>query len=242
VRVRESARERWLEENPRFGRSDLDVFQVSYQQAAMLVLMARGCTQTPESLGVTPMLQHLEDSLNVIRQSLEDLESQYIAPEGCELHQYNVKRPSRPELRRRNIPEDLIPLHQREFWYAKLSSKEPLFRPQWEQHFNSKTGEWERNELVESLHVGREGNPRNAEAHKGVQRRNTLLRLRSLLTNAESLLREAATLSMNELPENLPPVMVQEQDGDIHVLSAGEFWDGANWGKTSEAVTRGNLA
>jgi hypothetical protein len=80
VRVREEARELWLEENPRFRRSDLDVFQVSYQQAAMLVLMARGCTQTPESLGVTPMLSHLEDSLNVIRQSLEDLESQYIDP------------------------------------------------------------------------------------------------------------------------------------------------------------------
>jgi hypothetical protein len=221
VRIRREARERWLEENPRFQPENMEVYHLSWQQAVMLMLMARGNPQTAESFGIAPLLEHLEESVTVIRQQLERLEGQYIAPEECELHRYNVKRPSRPALRRRNIPEDLIHLHQRTFCYNKLTSQTPTFRPNQERHYNSRTNNWEQTEAVRSLHTGRDDNPKNQEAQKGIARRNTLLKLRTMLDNAESLLREAATMCLEEIPEALPPVLNEAGQS----VSPADFWD-----------------
>lgn len=225
IRIREEARLRWLEENPHFRRQEMDLYRLNWQQAAMLMLMARGNPQTTESLGLTPVIDHLTESLNVVRQQMDTLEGQYIAPEGCEHHTYRVKRPSRPELRERGIPEDEIRQRQRVFEYHKLSSPSPMFRPNREEHFNTHTRQWERTESVNVLHLGISGNPKNLEAQKGIDRRNTLRRMRTLLENADALLREAATLALESFPEALPPIRLERQDGNEETLTADRFWE-----------------
>jgi len=98
-----------------------------------------------------------------------ELQADYIAPEGCEVHRYNVKRPAGT------------------YEYNKLASSQALFEPSWEV------------DAVKVIHLSRDGDPRDQAARSGIARRNQMLKVRTLLSNAGALLKEAQELLAEEL-------------------------------------------
>lgn len=195
-------------ERVQFREEELEVLRVSRRQAAAMMLYQRGCPQTPATLGMDALLDNLSETISVVHQQLAAQKRQYIAPPECEVHRYNVKRPSRSELRQQNIPEELIPQYQHEYWYNKLTSEQQVFQPSQRGHFNTRRNEWEETASVRSLHLGRDGDPRAQEGQAGIERRNALLKLRTAMQNSETLLREAVLTYQQECPEPLPiPVL-----------------------------------
>ncbi|MEW6499505.1 MAG: hypothetical protein AB1589_44635, partial [Cyanobacteriota bacterium] len=134
VRIREEGRER---------------IRINRGEAARMMLMQRGCSQTPESLGVTQLVSEIESTISAIKERLTDFDGHYIAVEGAEVHQYNVKRWGR--------------LYQ----YEKLSSREAIFEPV------------EQSQKVKVVHLGHSNDPRCSEAQVGIERRNRLTQSRS---------------------------------------------------------------
>lgn len=139
--------------------------RVSRSRAAVMMLMARGCPQTLESLGVVDLLASIEDRVEELRSQLASFSSDdYIAPEGCEVHCYNVKRSS-------GI-----------YWYNKLASKRAIFEPEAGQA------------KVKVIHLSHDDDPRNQEGRRGIERRNQLTQVETQLQLAEAALQRAAAL------------------------------------------------
>lgn len=114
---------------------------------------------------------YLRQLVEQLHEQLNNKEGQYIAPPGCEVHHYSVKRPSGV------------------YGYNKLTAREPIFEPSIEE------------QKVKVIHLSHDNDPRFLEAQLGIERRNRLMRVRTLLTTAESLLRSCA----NTLREELSP-------------------------------------
>ncbi|MEH2289363.1 hypothetical protein [Nostoc sp.] len=136
--------------------------------AAIMMLMARGCPQTALSLGVTERMDAIASLVKQLYKQLKNKEGQYIAPSGCEVHHYSVKRPSGV------------------YGYNKLTAREPIFEPSIEK------------QLVKVIHLSHDNDPRFLEAQLGIERRNRLMRVRTLLTTAESLLRSCVNILREE--------------------------------------------
>lgn len=149
-----------------------ETFRITRRQAAIMMLMARGCPQTALSLGVTERMDAIASLVEQLHEQLNNKEGQYIAPPGCEVHHYSVKRPSGV------------------YGYKKLTAREPIFEPSIEK------------QLVKVIHLSHDNDPRFLEAQLGIERRNRLMRVRTLLTTAESLLRSCANTLREESPED----------------------------------------
>lgn len=132
--------------------------RVRQREAAAMMLLARGCPQTPESLGVTEALATVEARLDQLRSQLSQYEGAYIAPAECELHHYNVKRP------------------RGTYVYNKLTAATPIFEPS------------EKATLVRVIHLSHDDDPRNLEGRAGIERRNKLQHLVARLGQIEQLL------------------------------------------------------
>jgi hypothetical protein len=110
-----------------------------------MMLMSRGCPQTLDSLGLSSLLTSIESQIAEMRLQLESFANdRYIAPDGCEAHRYNVKRPSGV------------------YWYNKLMSRRAIFEP--EEHSTN----------VKVIHLSYDDDPRNSEGRMGIERRNRL--------------------------------------------------------------------
>jgi hypothetical protein len=133
------------------------------------MLMSRGCPQSQQSLGITEQMEAIAAIVEQLHQNLNNLEGHYIAPVGCEVHHYNVKRPS-------GI-----------YGYNKLTALEPIFEPS------------EKQQKVRVVHLSHDDDPRNLEARLGIERRNQLTRVRTLLAGAVSLLQGAANTLTQDL-------------------------------------------
>ncbi|WP_375515992.1 hypothetical protein [uncultured Nostoc sp.] len=143
-----------------------ETLRTTRREAAIMMLMARGCPQTAQSLGVTTQMQAIAACVEQLHHNLNNLEGCYIAPGGCEVHHYNVKRPSGV------------------YGYNKLTAPEPIFEPS------------EKQKKVKVVHLSHDDDPRNTEARLGIERRNQLTRVRTLLaTTVELLLKAANTLN-----------------------------------------------
>lgn len=153
VRVRQEEQRRWEEQ-----------IRVSRREAAIMMLMSRACPQSPDSLGLSQLLVHIQEQLSEARSRLFRLEGKYIAPEQCQVHQYNVKRPTGT------------------YWYNKLTADEPLFEPA------------ERTQKVCVIHLSRDKDPRNEEGRLGLERRNQLIQARTRLRAIESALNDVLEL------------------------------------------------
>lgn len=151
IRVREECRaeyERYRE-----------IVRVNQQQAAAMMLLARGCPQSPESLGVTDQLDQVEARIEQVRSQLsEEYASAYIAPTECELHHYNVKRPGGT------------------YEYNKLTAASAIFEPS------------EKTTKVRVIHLSHDDDPRTLEGRAGIERRNKLLSLATRLGQVEQIL------------------------------------------------------
>nr|AAT41926.1 hypothetical protein [Fremyella diplosiphon Fd33] len=162
IRVRQIAAQERQQEWERIQ----ETFRTTRREAAVMMLMSRGCPQSAELLGLTAQMAAIAASVAQLHQNLNNLEGCYIAPPGCEVHHYNVKRPSGV------------------YGYNKLTADEPIFEPSAKQ------------QKVRVIHLSHDDDPRNTEARLGIARRNQLSCVRTLLVKAVELLQEAAnTLS-----------------------------------------------
>lgn len=161
IRVRQVERERreeaereWQEQWERIQER----FRVNQRQAAQMMLISRGCPQSIDSLGVSEAMAAVESRLSELWSRLGEFEGVYIAPPACEVHAYNVKRPSGT------------------YFYNKLTAEAPIFEPS------------EKNQKVRVIHLSHEDDARNLEAREGIERRNKLLGLAARLIQIEQAL------------------------------------------------------
>jgi hypothetical protein len=205
VRVRAEGWQRWLEHRARFRENELECIQLTRRQAAVAMLTRRGCSQSPESLGLAALVERLGRRVEQLQETLSQVQQQYIAPEGSEIHSYSVKRPSRAELRCRRVPEDQIRQHQRVFRYHKLMASREQFAPVTGWRFNHQRRQWEECSHVRAIHLGHDDDARRREAMAGLLRRNAMMRLRTVLANAVASLEAALTAYEQDMPAGLPP-------------------------------------
>ena len=161
IRVREI---RWQQAQEEFRRIQ-ERIRVTRHRAAIMMLMARGCPQTPESLGVIQPIAAIETHLEALRSHLEQFSGKYVAPEACEIHEYSVKRP------------------YGKYGYNKLTAETAIFEPS------------EKDTKVRVIHLSHADDPRCLEGQRGVDRRNHLTQIRTQLRLAEAALRQAALLA-----------------------------------------------
>ncbi|WP_223280383.1 hypothetical protein [Nostoc sp. PA-18-2419] len=141
-----------------------ETIRLNRYQAALMMLTARGCPQTPESLGVVDLLLTLATKVEEVQAQLAQFEGQYIAPEKCEAHTYNVKR------------------FGSVYCYNKLTAAEAIFEPS------------EKTEKVKVIHLSHDQDPRNSEARLGIERRNALTQVRTQINVAQQALTQALDL------------------------------------------------
>ncbi len=144
-----------------------ETIRVNRHACALMMLMSRGCPQTPESLGVVELLSGIAPLVESVRSQLAHFEGQYIAPEKCEAHTYNVKRP--------------IGVYQ----YNKLTAAEAIFEPS------------EKAQKVRVIHLSNDDDPRNLEARLGIERRNALTQARTQINAAHQSLTQALNLLLH---------------------------------------------
>jgi hypothetical protein len=126
-------------------------------------------------------MQAIAGLIEQLQQQLNNLQGQYIAPVGCEVHTYSVKRPSGT------------------YYYNKLTASEAIFEPSSKQ------------EKVKVIHLSNNNDPRTEQAKLGIERRNQLTRVRTLLSNAVELFEEAAnTLSQQSTVEDSSLLMTMD--------------------------------
>lgn len=135
-----------------------ETIRVNRHACALMMLMSRGCPQTPESLGVVELLATFAPLLEQVQAQLAQFQGQYIAPEKCEAHTYNVKRPKGT------------------YCYNKLTAAEAIFDPS------------EKSEKVKVIHLSHDDDPRNSEARLGIERRNALAQARTQINVAHQAL------------------------------------------------------
>jgi hypothetical protein len=161
IRVREVQRQEAEQQWERIQER----IRVSRHGAAVTMLTERGCSQSLENLGVIDSIEALAVRLQELRSRTEQLtQGCYIAPDNCEAHRYNVKRPSGT------------------YWYNKLTSREAIFEPE------------EKEEKVKVIHLSHDDDPRNVEGRLGIERRNRLHQLQTQLQIAEGALEQASAL------------------------------------------------
>jgi len=166
VRVlqRQEAEIRWQEHIQQWEQVQ-ERIRVSRRSAAIAMLMQRGCPQTLNNFGITDLIRLTETRLQQLRSQLEQFATDcYIAPDSCEAHCYNVKRPYGT------------------YGYNKLTSKEAIFEPE------------EKQEKVKVLHLSHDDDPRNTEGRRGIERRNRLHQVQSKVHVATRILEEAIAL------------------------------------------------
>lgn len=142
-----------------------ETIRLNRRQAAMMMLLSRGCSQNLESLGISARITAVEEQLEQLRSFLTQYEGPYIAPEEVEAHRYNVKRPG-------GI-----------YWYNKLTAKRAIFEPS------------EQQQKVKVIHLSHDDDPRNLEGRLGIERRNRLLQIKRQLEIAETALQQAAAMA-----------------------------------------------
>jgi hypothetical protein len=169
---------------------------LSRQEAALLMLMDRGCPQTPNDFGVLTLIDQAIAHLTTLRSTIESTyQDGYIAPEGCEVHEYNVKRPKTVYERDTDTGDLQAYTVRMPYYYNKLAAPRAIFEPAIEPG------------PVKVIHLSHDDDPRNLEARRGIERRNRLMMLRSRLRNVEQGLRDALTALQRPME-----VMVEEPD------------------------------
>lgn len=127
--------------------------------------MRRGAHQTHAIEEFGHLLRRLQALGDELRTALEHYAPPgvFVAPPGCEVHQYNVKRPGRG-----NQGQPVVRIYH----YNKLAARQAIFAPAHEPR------------AVTVIHLSRDDDPRNLEARAGIVRRNRLRRVANRLRAA----------------------------------------------------------
>ncbi|MEL7144581.1 MAG: hypothetical protein AAFZ17_17210 [Cyanobacteria bacterium J06650_10] len=162
----------------------VESFSVTRQEAAIMMLMCRGCPQPASSFGLDEQIAALNDQLGQLTNDIARYEDHYIAPTGVEAVSYSVKW----ERGMKETPEGPVP-EIREYWYNKLMSQSAIFAPA------------EQTRSVKVIHLSKNDDPRNLEGRQGLERRNQLTQISTQLRIAESVIAKARSLAAAQSSE-----------------------------------------
>ncbi|MDJ0596515.1 MAG: hypothetical protein QNJ72_42205 [Pleurocapsa sp. MO_226.B13] len=135
---------------------------------------------------ITKSLQRISTQLRNFNQK-SNLDRGYIAPSGVEVHTYTVKHPPSGKFPPGTSVEEMRK-QQKIYRYHKLLSKTAQF-----------TSETDTSKKCKVIHLGKSDNEKNIQARLGIERRNRLSKIRTLITQAAEVLQEAAELADEEL-------------------------------------------
>ena len=156
----------------------VESFSVTRQEAAIMMLMRRGCPQPASSFGIDEHIATLNEQLSQLTGDIARYEGHYIASIGVEAVSYSVKW----ERGMKETPEGLVP-DIREYWYNKLMSQRAIFAPA------------EQTRSVKVIHLSKNHDPRNIEGRQGVERRNQLNQIATQLRIAEGAIAKAREIA-----------------------------------------------
>ncbi|MEO0707811.1 MAG: hypothetical protein AAF050_19405 [Cyanobacteria bacterium J06649_5] len=156
----------------------MESFSVTRQEAAIMMLMRRGCPQPASSFCLDEQIAALNGQLAQLANDIARYEDHYIAPASVEAVSYSVKWTRRMI----ETPEGPVP-EIREYWYNKLMSQSAIFAPA------------EQTRSVKVIHLSKNGDSRNLEGRKGIERRNQLTQIATQLRVAESAISKARELA-----------------------------------------------
>jgi hypothetical protein len=166
------------------GERAIAIVSLTSREAALRLLRERGCPQTPASLGVADALARLRSRIAELEQTIADLNADYIAPSEVNALRYSVKRPWGT------------------YQYNKLLSKSAIFPPQQQQT------------RVKDLHLSVDRDWRNIEGRAGIERRNRLLAIVTLIEQANRLLDRASDTGSGSIADVVESKIRQgESDG-----------------------------
>lgn len=114
---------------------------------------------------------------------MSNINRNYIALEGIEVHIYNTKHPPSSKFPP-GTPLEEIRKQQTIYKYHKLLSKTAQFQ--------SETTDSRKRKVI---HLGKHDSEKNIQARLGIERRNRLSKIRTLTTQAAKALQEAAELA-----------------------------------------------
>ncbi len=184
----------------RRNRRVRESIDLSRHEAAVMMLMGRGCPRSIEDFGLLESIDNLVASLTTLRSKIETYREHYIAPEGCEVHEYNVKhdsveyvRDETGELLRNETGEPQSRPVRIAYAYNKLAATRPIFEPAIEPR------------QVKVIHLSKDDDPRNLEARRGIERRNRLSMLRSQLRSLETAVNQSL-INLDRPLESFNPV------------------------------------
>ena len=144
-----------------------------------MMLMSRGCPQSVEAFGLDDQIAALTTELSQLTEEIAQYDGHYIAPADVEAVAYSVKRPRGVP----QTPEGKTVQQYAVYWYNKLMSQSAIFAPA------------EQTLSVKVIHLSKNGDSRNLEGRKGIERRNQLTLIATQLRVAESAISKARELA-----------------------------------------------
>lgn len=163
--------------------------RVIAHEIAISKLEEFGNPLSAESFGIYEEILQIKKSIGCIKtqinnfSGLSNLNRNYIAPEGVEVHTYSVKHPPSSKFPP-GTPLEEIRTQQKIYKYHKLLSKTAQFKSETNSSRNCKV-----------IHLGKNDSEKNIQARLGIERRNRLSKIRTLVTQAAEALQEAAELA-----------------------------------------------
>jgi hypothetical protein len=161
------------------ARHIIETVEMTRAEAADVLLASRGCPQSPQSLGVMATIEGLRAAISQLEETITELNTGYIAPVGIEAHRYLVKRP--------------YGIYQ----YNKLAAKRAMFLPQIKE------------DLVTVIHLSRDDDPRNLKGRVGIERRNRLLAISTVVQAATNLLRKVTETNSDSTIEEVVAARIE---------------------------------
>lgn len=163
--------------------------RVIAHEKAVSELKKFGNPQSADNFGIYEQTLQIRESLKRIKtqlnnyNGLSNIKRGYIAPKGVEVHTYNTKHPPSSKFPP-GTPLEEIRKQQTIYKYHKLLSKTA--------QFESETTDSRKRKVI---HLGKYDSEKNIQARLGIERRNRLAKIRTLVTQAAKALHEAAELA-----------------------------------------------
>lgn len=139
--------------------------RINKHEAAILMLKMRGCPQDLEDFEIDTSIAELQELIDAIAVEVKRFDFDYIAPDRANIQFYNVKR------------------GYGVYAYNKLTCADAIFEGSTKKR------------KVKVIHLSHDDDTRTIEASLGIDRRDKLLRIRTLLNSARVALSEAIAIS-----------------------------------------------
>ncbi len=139
--------------------------RINAEEAAIMMLKQRGAMPPIEDFCIQESIDALDNAIDSLNEAIASLYTDYVCPQAATIHEYLVKRPWAT------------------YSYFKLASQQAIFEPSVKLN------------KVKVIHLSKRSDSRYIEASKGLERRNRLNKIKTLIDKAKATLSEAVELA-----------------------------------------------